>query len=175
MRISPPFSVAKVSSVLSPSRSATRRSASKCNKFYRQVGALSLISTPHLVHRVEHFHAVRLGAVLSSLHVALKPRRLGLGELMLTCCLLSWAGQRAPIYPLYTTCRSLNCHVVPALAASFLASYVALGERVGASDARWGSTKDQTAPGGPSLLCRALRPTTGISHVFANGYHRVWT
>ena len=54
---------------------------------------------------------------------------------MLSYCLLSWAGQRAPIYLLYTTCRSLNGHVVPALAASFLASFEALRERKGASNA----------------------------------------
>ena len=29
---------------------------------------------------------------------------------MLSYCFLSWAGQRAPIYLLYTTCRSLNGH-----------------------------------------------------------------
>ena len=44
-------------------------------------------------------------------------------------CLLSWAGQRAPIDPLYSTCRSLNCHVVPALVSSLLASFEALRER----------------------------------------------
>ena len=38
---------------------------------------------------------------------------------MLSYCLLNWAGQRAPVYPLYATCRSLNGHVVPALAVSF--------------------------------------------------------
>ena len=47
---------------------------------------------------------------------------------MVPYCLLSWAGQRAPVYLLYATCRSLNGHVVPALAASFLASFDALRE-----------------------------------------------
>jgi len=41
---------------------------------------------------------------------------------VLSYCLLSWAGQRAPVYFLYTSCRSLSCHVVPPLAASFLVS-----------------------------------------------------
>ena len=42
---------------------------------------------------------------------------------MLPYSFLGWAGQRAPIHLLYTTCRSLNCHVDPALAASFLAEF----------------------------------------------------
>ena len=54
---------------------------------------------------------------------------------MMAHCLLSWAGQRSPIYLLYTTCRSLNGQIFLALAASFLASFVALGERKGASNA----------------------------------------
>ena len=37
--------------------------------------------------------------------------------------LLSWAGQRAPIYPSYATGRSLKYLVVPTLASSFLASF----------------------------------------------------
>jgi hypothetical protein len=82
---------------------------------------------------------------------------------VLPYCLLSWVGQRAPIYLLCTMCRSLGCHVVPTLVASFLASIEAMGEQKGASDARWGSTKGQAAPEGARLLCRALRPTTGIS------------
>ena len=60
-------------------------------------------------------------------------------------------------------CHSLNDHVVPTLVSSFLASIEAMGEQKGASDARWGSTKGQAAPEGARLLCRALRPTTGIS------------
>jgi len=56
-----------------------------------------------------------------------------LGGLVLSYCLLSWAGQRAPIYLFYTTCCPLSGHVVPALAASFLASFEALRERKGAS------------------------------------------
>ena len=87
---------------------------------------------------------------------------------MLAYCLLSWA--TALIYLLYTTCHSLNCHVVPALAASSLASFDAPRERKGASCAWWGSTKDQTAPGGARLLCWALRLTTEISHVLFGGY-----
>jgi len=43
---------------------------------------------------------------------------------MLPYCLLSWAGQRGP---------TLNSHVIPALIASFLASFEALRERKGAS------------------------------------------
>ena len=39
---------------------------------------------------------------------------------MLSHCLLSWAGQRAPICPIYTMCRSLGYHIVPTSAASFL-------------------------------------------------------
>ena len=35
-------------------------------------GTLLLIFTLHPVHRVEHFHVVRLGAVLSALHFAVK-------------------------------------------------------------------------------------------------------
>ena len=54
---------------------------------------------------------------------------------MLPYCLLSWAGQHAPIYLVYTTCRSLNGYIVPALVASFLASFEALRERKGASNA----------------------------------------
>ena len=46
-----------------------------------------------------------------------------------------------------------------------------LGERKGASDARWGSTKDQTAPKGVRLLCWALRPTTEIPRVLASGFY----
>ena len=41
---------------------------------------------------------------------------------MLPYCLLSWAGPRAPVYLLYTICRSLNGHVAPAVAASFQVS-----------------------------------------------------
>ena len=106
----------------------------------------------------------------------LDPRRLD--ELVLPYCLLSCARQRAPVYLLFTTCRSLNCHAVPALAASFLASFEALGERKDASNAWWGSTKVQTAPEGSRMLCRAPRPTTEIPHVLASGYHRIifwWT
>ena len=54
---------------------------------------------------------------------------------MLPHCLLSGTGQRAPIYLSNTTCRSLDCHVVPTLVASFLASFEALRERKGASNA----------------------------------------
>ena len=89
---------------------------------------------------------------------------------MLTHCLLSWAKQRAPICPLCTVCRSLGSQIAPKLAASFLASFDALvRERKGASGAWWGSTKDQTAPEGARLLCWALRPTTGITHILASG------
>ena len=90
---------------------------------------------------------------------------------MLTYRSLSWAGQRAPIYLLYTTCRSLGRHVVTKRAASFLASFEALKERKGASNAWWVSTKDQTALEGTGLLCRALRPTTEIPHIAASGYY----
>ena len=49
-------------------------------------------------------------------------------------CLLSWAGQRVPIYFLYTVCHSLGCHrLTPA--APFLASFDALRKRKGAPDA----------------------------------------
>ena len=54
---------------------------------------------------------------------------------MLPYSFLGWAGQRAPIHLLYTTCRSLNCHVDPALAVSFLASFDTPGERKDASNA----------------------------------------
>ena len=40
----------------------------------------------------------------------------------------------------------------------------ALRERKGASNVWWGSTKDQTAPEGASLMCLTLRPTTEITH-----------
>ena len=46
-----------------------------------------------------------------------------------------------------------------------------MGERKVAADARWGRTKDHTAPGGARLLCRALLPATGNSHVLARGYY----
>ena len=98
-----------------------------------QAEALSLVFTPNSVHRAEPIHVVRLGAVLLSLHVAVGPsktRRADTAEL-----LLSLAGKRAPVYLLYTTCRSLNGHAVPALSASFLASFEALGERKSASNA----------------------------------------
>jgi hypothetical protein len=52
---------------------------------------------------------------------------------MMSYCLLSCAGQRATVYLLYTTCRTLNGHVVPALVASFLASFEAPRERKGAA------------------------------------------
>ena len=55
---------------------------------------------------------------------------------MLPYCLLSWAGQRAPVYLLYRTCRSLNSHVVPALASSVLVSFGALSQEA----------KSRTAP-----------------------------
>ena len=71
IRISLSFSVARVSLILPPSRSAMRRSASKCN-----AGALSLIFTPHSVHRAEHLHVVRLMAVLLSHHVAVGPSKI---------------------------------------------------------------------------------------------------
>ena len=64
---------------------------------------------------------------------------------MLFFCLLSSTGQRVPIYRLYTTCRSLNSHVVPTLAASFLASF------------------------------ETPRSTTETSNVMASGYHRLTT
>ena len=64
------FSIARASSILPLSRSATSRSASKCNTGSREADAPSLAFTPHSVHRAEHFHAVRLGAVLWSVHVA---------------------------------------------------------------------------------------------------------
>ena len=86
--------------------------------------------------------------------------------------LLSWAGQRAPIYHLYTMCRSLGFHIAPAAVSSSLASFDALSEQKGALNPWWGSTKDQTAPKGARLLCRALWPTTDIPHVFATGYYR---
>ena len=66
-------------------------------------------------------------------------------------------------------CRSLNGHVVPALVSSFPANFEAMRERKNASNARWGSTKDQTAPEGVRLLCRALRPTTEIAFNFPEG------
>ena len=94
----------------------------------------------------------------------LGPQRLG--KLVLSYCPLSWAGQRAPICLLNTTCRSLNGHVAPALVASLLASFEALRERIGNSNVWWGSSKDQAAPEGPRLLCRALRPTKEAPHVF---------
>ena len=59
---------------------------------------------------------------------------------MLPHCLLSWVGQRAPIYLFYTTSRSLNSNAVPELAASFLTSFGALGEWQGAFNAWWGGT-----------------------------------
>ena len=94
------------------------------------------------------------------------------GEPKLPCFLLSWAGQRAPSCPSYKTSHSRNYHVVYALAASFLAGFEALGERKGASNAWWGSTKDKTASEGARLMCRALRPTTDISHILAIGFRR---
>ena len=37
---------------------------------------MPLIFTLHSVHRAEHFHVVRLGAVLLSLHVAVEPSKI---------------------------------------------------------------------------------------------------
>ena len=71
----------------------------------------------------------------------------------------------------------LNFHIaniVPTLAALFLAIFEALREEKGPFNACLGSTKDQTAPEDARLLCRAtLWPTTEISHVIANGNHRL--
>ena len=54
---------------------------------------------------------------------------------MLTHCLRSWAGQQ-PLSVFYTRFfRPLDYRIVTTLAASFLASFGALGERKGASDA----------------------------------------
>ena len=78
---------------------------------------------------------------------------------MLPCCFLS---METGSCLLHAMCRSLGHHVAPTLAASFLASFEALGEWKGASYARWGSTKDQTAPEGLCLLRQAPRPTTEI-------------
>ena len=73
MGISLSFSVARVSSVPPTPRSATRCRASKYNAGSRYAGALSLISTPHSVRRVEHSHVLRLITVFLSLHVAVEP------------------------------------------------------------------------------------------------------
>ena len=109
----------------------------------------------------------------------LDPQRLR--ELVLSHCLLSWAGQRAHIYLSYTRCSSLHFHIVPALAASFLVSFEARKERKGASNAWWGSTKDQSAPEDARLLRRALRPTTEddvpkrlAPHALADTTYLVW-
>ena len=61
----------------------------------------------------------------------LGPRRLR--EPVLLCFFLSWAGQRAPVYLLFKTCRALNGHIVLVLVSPFLASFEALRERKGAS------------------------------------------
>ena len=53
---------------------------------------------------------------------------------MLTHCLLSWAGHRPPIYPLFTISRSLGFHIAPTLAVSFLEFFEALRERDGTSN-----------------------------------------
>ena len=42
----------------------------------RKAGALPNIFTLHTAHRAEHFHAVRLGAVLLSLHVVVGPSKI---------------------------------------------------------------------------------------------------
>ena len=66
-------------------------------------------------------------------HGAISQSELGVGcKLCLSYCFLILAGQQAPVYLFFTTCRSLNCHVVPTLAASFLAGFEALRERRGA-------------------------------------------
>ena len=92
--------------------------------------------------------------MLFSLHVAVEPSNIeGAGTAVL---LSKLGGAPASIYYLYTTCCSLNGHVVPVLGSLFLASFEALRERKCASDRS--STKDQSAPEGPRLLCRALRP-----------------
>ena len=63
----------------------------------------------------------------------------------------------------------LLSHTAPTLAVPFLASFEALRERKGPSGTLRGKTRDQTAPEGAHLLCRALRSTTEIPHVAANG------
>ena len=50
-----------------------------------------------------------------------------------------------------------------------MASFEAPGERKDPFNACLGSTKDQAAPEGSRVLCRALRLTTGISHVLVSG------
>ena len=52
--------------------------------------------------------------------------RVGFFSLVLCCEGFLNSFSRAPVYLVDTTCRSLNGHVVPALAVSFLASFDAL-------------------------------------------------
>ena len=84
-------------------------------------GTLLLIFTPHSVRRFEHTHAVQLGAVLSILHVAVGPS--GIMRVNAIALFAQLGGATGPYLPLAQECRSLKYHVIPALAASFLASF----------------------------------------------------
>ena len=95
---------------------------------------------------------VRHGAFLSDHHVAVGASEVQRADANTLHARL--AGQRASICPFYAACRPLGCQIVPKLAALFLTSFEAPGERKGTSYALWGSTKDQTAPEDARLLCR---------------------
>ena len=101
------------------------------------MGALSLISTPHSVHRVEHFHVVRLGAVLLSPHVAFEPSKIKkVGDVVL---LAKLGGATGPylslVHDMPLATRPRRPRTTESVVASFLASFEALIERKGASDA----------------------------------------
>ena len=106
-----------------------------------------LIFFLHSVHRVEHIHVVRLGAVFSSPHVAVESSKTGRAG---TAALFAkQSGSTSPYLSLVHDAPLDRQH-------------------------RRLSTKDQTAPEGLRLMCWPLRPTTEISSVLANGYIRVF-
>ena len=87
-------------------------------------------------------------------------------ELIISYCLLIWAGQRAPGYLSPVQDLPLARLLSRPHTGFFVPGEFRGPERTeGVSSARWfsTSTKDQTAPDGASLLCRALRLTTEIS------------
>jgi len=69
----------RVSSILPPSRSAARLSASKCSTWPRLAGALCSIFTLHSLHRVENFHVSRIRSTCRSLRA---PNSQGMEQLV---------------------------------------------------------------------------------------------
>ena len=78
---------------------------------------------------------MRLGAVLSGLHVAVESSKIW--RVDANALFSNLGGATGPVYLFYTAHRLLSFHVDPTQAASFLevASFEALRERKGASNA----------------------------------------